>query len=558
MKNSILLVLTILFVFSCKKDDAPTPRNNPDAENPTPTDSTNTPILANLVSANGSQLLGEDGNPLQLNGIAFSNYHWIEDPLPPTFHHSELDYERLTDMGMNVVRFGVNYWIFEDDTNPYQYKQTGWDWIDDNVQWAKNNGVYIILNMHTPQGGYQSQGTGDALWDEVENQNRLAALWRAIAERYADEPQIAGYGIVNEPIPSQSINQWSQLAQRLIDEIRQVDDHLVIVEQAIAVKGQATFDENLNFPVVNGENIMYEFHTYQPFLFTHQLLEFADQGEGGVYPDEEVLEVGNSEWYTAIFNNPVLEVDSDWQFFEGEPYLINDSEIALGVPVAITGNIGGTGRVHFDDLVLNEYDENGGLVQTIKQDVLNSGAGWTFWSRDENGDGGVDETDGRTDSTSLFINGATNESNLSNALVNFEPVQGYSYQLSGWMKATGMAQGGDALLRIDFYRTDGAVYRRNKAFLESVIDQAQTWSNTQNRPLYVGEFGAGAPCFDNNKGGLAWAQDMVELLLEKNIHFTYFDYHGDTFGIYKGPIDVLPDPNNVNQPLIDWFTNNLN
>lgn len=546
MKKTLLFrtILLSFLLLSCKNGD-----DNGTDNDPVP--------KTGILSASGTQIIDSNGNPVQLNGVAFSNYHWIEDPLPPTTHHSEVDYERLANMGMNVVRFGMNYWIFEDDANPYSYKRTGWDWIDDNIEWARKKGVYLILNMHTPQGGYQSQGTGDALWDVVENQNRLVALWHAIAERYADEPQIAGYGIVNEPIPTQSMNQWSQLAQRIINEIRSTgDQHLVIVEQAIAVKGQASFDENLNFPVVSGENIMYEFHTYQPFLFTHQLLEFANQGEGGNYPDEDVLVIGDSEWYTAVFNNPVLDSDSDWQFFEGERYLVNDTDIALGVPIMLAGNIGTNGRVNFDDIVLNEYDANGDFVRTIKPDALNGNTGWNFWSRSEDGEGGVDEADGRTDTTSFYIAGTTDESNLSNAFGNFEPIQGFSYQISGWMKASGMASGGDALFRIDFYSTDGLVYRRNKAYLESVLDEVQAWTNAQDRPVYVGEFGAGGPCFENNKGGLVWATDMVDLLLEKNIHFTYFDYHGDTFGIYLG-FGGLPNPANVRQDMINMFTEKL-
>jgi len=40
-------------------------------------------------------------------------------------------------MGMNTIRFYLNYHFFEDDTNPYNYKQTAWDWLDQNIAWAK-------------------------------------------------------------------------------------------------------------------------------------------------------------------------------------------------------------------------------------------------------------------------------------------------------------------------------------------------------------------------------------------------------------------------------------
>ena len=122
------------------------------------------------------------------------------------------------------------------------------------------------------------------------------------------------------------------------------------------------------------------------------------------------------------------------------------------------------------------------------------------------------------------------------------------------MRTQNMAADGDALLRIDFYTTTGDVNRRNKAYLASIIDRVDTWAAGKNAPVYVGEIGTGGPSFENGKGGLVFAEDMITLIQEKNIHFTYFDYHSDNFGMYLGNTNQLPDPSNVRQPLIDLFT----
>ena len=45
----------------------------------------------------------------------------------PTLHHSEADFKRLHCMGLNVVRFYLNYHWFEDDARPCTYEQTGFD-----------------------------------------------------------------------------------------------------------------------------------------------------------------------------------------------------------------------------------------------------------------------------------------------------------------------------------------------------------------------------------------------------------------------------------------------
>ena len=39
-------------------------------------------------------------------------------------------------MGMNAVRFYMNYRTFEADAAPGKYLDDGWQWLDDNIAWA--------------------------------------------------------------------------------------------------------------------------------------------------------------------------------------------------------------------------------------------------------------------------------------------------------------------------------------------------------------------------------------------------------------------------------------
>jgi aryl-phospho-beta-D-glucosidase BglC (GH1 family) len=38
-----------------------------------------------------------------------------------------------------------------------------------------------------------------SLWESRDNQLKVIALWKKLAERYANEPWIGGYDIINEP-----------------------------------------------------------------------------------------------------------------------------------------------------------------------------------------------------------------------------------------------------------------------------------------------------------------------------------------------------------------------
>ncbi|MFX6174752.1 cellulase family glycosylhydrolase, partial [Acinetobacter baumannii] len=59
-------------------------------------------------------------------------------------------------------------------------------------------------------------------WRETFYQDQVIALWRFLADRYKDEPAIAGYDLLNEPYaPSNEV--VVSFFERLIPAIREVD-----------------------------------------------------------------------------------------------------------------------------------------------------------------------------------------------------------------------------------------------------------------------------------------------------------------------------------------------
>ena len=239
-----------------------------------------------FIHAAAGRVLFDDGLPAVLRGYCFGNEVYSDLRLPAQ-HHDERDYERLRAMGMNLVRFYMHWRTFESDAKPGEYLDDGWAWLDRNIEWARRHKVYVVLNFHAPPGGYQSTGKGDALWTVRDHQLRLAALWRAIAQRYVNEPVIAGYDLVNEPVVPRHRSEWQVLAQELSRTIRRVDGrHPVIVERVNAVAGNWSNDAAMNFVKIDDPNVIYTFHFYEPFEYTHQYASWTElrHREGGPYP----------------------------------------------------------------------------------------------------------------------------------------------------------------------------------------------------------------------------------------------------------------------------------
>ncbi len=521
---------------------------------PPPASTLSDPSLPRLpfLRVLGAHLVNDAGARTRLRGVAFGNEVWGNVAVPRG-HHSEADFERLAHMGMNSVRFYLNYRTFEDDDAPGVYKEAGWDWLDENVAWARKHGVYLVLNMHAPAGGYQSQGKGVALWSEPAMQTRFIALWRAIAERYANEGAVAGYDILNEPVPHKTRAEWHELAERTIAAIREVDSkHAVFVERVNAVNGDWSEDSERNFFRVSDPNVVYEFHFYKPFHFTHQNAFWTDlAAREGSYPDESIAEV---EWFhldsrKQAKSKALPPGDADWKLLATEPFTVNDAALVVGKPVLTCDR--NAGEAWFDDITLERLGK-GGRPEKVWQTDLDTRRGWYFWTEDGQGTADV-STEGHGDQTSLRIRGTSASAHLSSDPLRFLLEKGKTYRMTGWMKGKGVTKNASCALQLDFAESKVPVHARTKDYLRQELDAYVAWGKRENVPLYLGEFGTIRTSFDEDRGGLRWTRDMLELIDERGLSYAYHAYHEENFGVFFGD-GSLPDPKHANTALLELLT----
>lgn len=175
------------------------------------------------------------------------------------------DFQRIAALGFNSVRLPINAKVLEDDDHPYVYKQAGWDLIDRAVNWGDQYGVYVILDLHSVPGGQSRLSPSDPehpeeiIWKSEDHKQRTIALWQAIAKRYKDRKSMAGYDLINEPLPPKG-SDLLDLEQRIVAAIRQVDrQHMIIVESARSSSDFSMFGKPLS------GNQMYGFHMYNWF-----------------------------------------------------------------------------------------------------------------------------------------------------------------------------------------------------------------------------------------------------------------------------------------------------
>lgn len=516
-----------------------------------------------FIHTDGRFLKDESGKEILIKGMAFGNNVW-ENPLKPPVnqHHTRESYAELAAMGFNSVRFYLNYGLFEDDDNPYVYKESGFEWIDKNVSWARENGMCLVLNMHYPQGGYQSQGAGHKLWEDKENQNRLVALWREISRRYKDETGIIGYGLLNEPVvPASDANlgtdKWAALMEKMIKAVRESDKkHLIFLENILAFQDEDSYEmdwntknDRHNFAVSSTrENIVYEFHFYSPFTFTHQGLSWTNASEfNKIYPNEEDVFATGVSWHGGAFNGAQCDIENpEWQYRESEPVTVTEDNQIINY-VFQACDIGEDGTAYIDDIKLKEFDSEGKETRTIYATNFDDDmCSMYFWASNNIGSGEYVSTKGRKKGGSYLVKGTTDDA--SGSIGFFRPVKGCSYKASGYFRVCSSNESATIRPRVDIYKAESISFL-NKDFLRKNIKSYVDFSEKYNVPVYCGEFGTGSLSFRDNKGGDKWVEDVIDVFNEYRISYNYHTYHEESFGLYLNSTFELPD--NRNELLYD-------
>ncbi len=232
-----------------------------------------------MMTIRGQRFVDPQGRHVILHGVNVVNKSpaegYVFDAGPEMFAD-------LRDWGFNVIRLGV----FWDGLEPElgMYDEAYLKRIDQQIAWAKEHGLYVFLDMHqdlysvlysdgapawatltdgaphVDLGGVWSdayftspavQFALDNFWsnapapDGLGLQDHYARAWARLAQRYADEPAVIGYDIMNEPFPGSAAVQaqaamFARGAELLAPIAPDLGDSVeVLMQQWIAAEGRS-------------------------------------------------------------------------------------------------------------------------------------------------------------------------------------------------------------------------------------------------------------------------------------------------------------------------------
>lgn len=185
---------------------------------------------------------------------------WFEQwtpGIPNLKLYTKQDFEHLKAMGCDVIRVPVHFENLLEDEKTYKINPIVFDYLDMACDWAEELKMFLIIDNHSFNSGTYPQPS------EVEK--HLAKIWPQVIEHYKNRSDYILFEILNEPVFKN--DKWLPIQKRTLELMRKLDSRHTIVVTGADWGG---LDSMCAIPPYDDNNLIYSFHFYEPFIFTHQ------------------------------------------------------------------------------------------------------------------------------------------------------------------------------------------------------------------------------------------------------------------------------------------------
>lgn len=176
------------------------------------------------------------------------------------------DLKVIKSWGLDHIRLPIDYELIETDDG--KKLDSGFERISNVISWCREEGLNMILDLHKTFGFSFYDGDNEKGFFENENyQERFYTLWERLSENFGHHSDMLAFELLNEVTEKAYCDTWNRISIECIKRIRKIcPDIKILVGGYYNNSVEAVKDIAMPYD----ENIIYNFHCYEPLIFTHQ------------------------------------------------------------------------------------------------------------------------------------------------------------------------------------------------------------------------------------------------------------------------------------------------
>ncbi len=280
------------------------------------------------------------------------------------------DIALIKSMGFDHVRLSVNPQPMMPNHRPDEIPAEYLAYLDSAVKMILDQGMAVVIDLH-PESDFKTRLTKEDSFVQ-----EFADFWRALARHYSTwNAEHVFFEVLNEPEMSDRYR-WYGVQAKLATAIREgAPQHTIVAAGARwSADDELVFIEPLRDP-----NVVYNFHFYEPHIFTHQGATWGSYmwhwATGLHYPSSPesaakvaaaapdavdrlaIIRYGQDHWDAARIDAEVTQV-ADWARQRSVPVICNEF---------------GVYREYTDPRDREAW------IHDVRTSLERHGMGWTMW-----------------------------------------------------------------------------------------------------------------------------------------------------------------------------------
>lgn len=178
----------------------------------------------------------------------------------------EEDIAKIAEWGLDHVRVPVDHELIENEDGTFIAE--GFLFLDKIISLCEKYGLNMILDLHKTAGfSFDFRENSTDLFVREDLQERFYRLWEEFAKRYGMLSNRISFELLNEITDKDFNEKWLEISEKCIKRIRKyAPDTYILVGGYWNNSIRAIKDLAMPFD----DKIVYNFHCYDPFIFTHQ------------------------------------------------------------------------------------------------------------------------------------------------------------------------------------------------------------------------------------------------------------------------------------------------
>ena len=176
------------------------------------------------------------------------------------------DFAKAASWGIDHIRLPVDWQVFQREDG--SFIESGFGYVDNAIAWAKEYKLNLILDLHKTLGySFDADEEKNNFFANEKLHGHFYALWEEFSKRYVQFEDRLSFELLNEVTSPSYSPAWNKIAAEAIKIIRKYSATIKIL---VGGYWNNSIDALKDLDTPADENIVYNFHCYDPLMFTHQ------------------------------------------------------------------------------------------------------------------------------------------------------------------------------------------------------------------------------------------------------------------------------------------------